>query len=102
MVGGTQAIPNVNVLSNYGLEVASSSYLNNASYAGHSATGWYLFGDPNQVDTFEIGYLEGRETPTVERGEVDFDTLGISFRVFFDVGVREQDYRGMFFATGKK
>ena len=25
----------------------------------------------------------------------DFDTLGIKFRVYFDLGVREQDYRGM-------
>ena len=56
---------------------------------------WYLFADPAVVDTFEIGYLKGRRTPTVERGETDFDTLGVKFRVYFDLGVREQDYRGM-------
>ena len=47
------------------------------------------------MDTFEIGYLKGRRVPTVEQGETDFDTLGIKFRVYFDLGVREQDYRGM-------
>ena len=47
------------------------------------------------VDTFEIGYLKGRRIPLVEQGETDFDTLGIKFRVYFDLGVREQDYRGL-------
>ena len=47
------------------------------------------------MDTFEIGYLKGRRTPTVEKGDMDFDTLGVRFRVYFDLGVREQDYRGM-------
>ena len=48
----------------------------------------------------EIGYLRGKRAPTVERGNVDFDELGISWRVYFDVGVREQDTRGMVFAKG--
>ena len=48
----------------------------------------------------EIGYLRGKRTPTVERGNVDFDKLGISWRVYFDVGVREQDHRGAYFAKG--
>jgi hypothetical protein len=33
--------------------------------------------------------------PKVEKGDADFDTLGIKFRVYFDLGVREQDFRGM-------
>ena len=53
------------------------------------------------MDTFEIGYLKGRRTPTVERGETDFNTLGVWFRVYFDVGVREQDHRGMVKANGQ-
>ena len=65
-----------------------------------SATAWYLFGNPHQTDTFEIGYLRGKRTPTVERGETDFNTLGLWFRVYFDVGVREQDHRGMVKSVG--
>ena len=52
------------------------------------------------MDTFEIGYFQGRRVPTVERGETDFNTLGMAFRVYFDFGIREQDHRGMVFFKG--
>ena len=85
--------PAFNALSRYGLQVVGSPYLT-------SATGWYLFSDPAALPAFEIGYLRGKRTPTVERGTVDFDKLGISWRVYFDIGVREQDHRGVYFAKG--
>lgn len=102
MSGGTDNVvrPALNVLSDENLQVVSSPYLANAAYAGASSTGWYLFGQPGTVDTFEIGYLKGRRTPTVERGDLDFNVLGMWFRVFFDVGVREQDHRGIVKANG--
>ncbi len=89
-----------NALADENLQVISSPYLGNGAYAGNSQTGWYLFGDPRQVDTFEIGYLKGKRTPTVEKGDTDFNTLGMWFRVYFDVGVREQGFRGMVKANG--
>ena len=92
--------PAINVLADENLQVVSSPYLANAAYTGASGTGWYLFGEPGQIDTFEIGYLNGKRTPTVERGETDFNTLGMWFRVYFDLGVREQDHRGMLKANG--
>jgi len=88
-------IPTYNALADEDIEVVTSPYLSNANYPGSSSKAWYLFADPAVVDTFEIGYLKGRRVPTVEQGETDFDTLGIKFRVYFDLGVREQDYRGM-------
>jgi len=88
-------IPTYNALADEDIEVVTSPYLSNANYPGSSNKAWYLFADPAVVDTFEIGYLKGRRVPTVEEGETDFDTLGIKFRVYFDLGVREQDYRGM-------
>jgi hypothetical protein len=88
-------IPTYNALADEDVEVVTSPYLSNANYPGSSAKAWFLFADPTIVDTFEIGYLKGRRVPTVEEGETDFDTLGIKFRVYFDLGVREQDYRGM-------
>ncbi|MFH1865334.1 MAG: Mu-like prophage major head subunit gpT family protein, partial [Candidatus Eisenbacteria bacterium] len=96
-VGATdkRRIPTYNALSDEELEVVTSPYLSNANYTGASAKAWYLFAAPSIVDTFEIGYLKGRRTPTVEQGDTDFDTLGIRFRVYFDLGVREQDHRGM-------
>lgn len=90
----------MNALADENLQVISSPYLGNGAFEGNSQTGWYLFGDPRQVDTFEIGYLKGKRTPTVEQGETDFNTLGMWFRVYFDVGVREQGFRGMVKANG--
>ena len=101
MSGSDNAVrPALNVLADENLRVVSSPYLGNSAYEGASQTGWYLFGDPKTVDTWEIGYLKGKRTPTVERGETDFNTLGLWFRVYFDVGVREQDHRGMVKAIG--
>jgi len=102
MAGGSENVvkPALNVIADENLQVVSSPYLANTAYAGASASAWYLFGQPGTVDTFEIGYLKGRRTPTVERGDLDFNVLGMWFRVYFDVGVREQDHRGMVKATG--
>jgi hypothetical protein len=88
-------IPTYNALADEEIEVVTSPYLSNTNYTGGSSKAWYLFADPAVVDTFEIGYLKGRRVPTVEQGETDFDTLGIKFRVYFDLGVREQDHRGV-------
>ncbi len=44
--------------------------------------------------------FRGKRTPTVERGETDFNTLGMWFRVYFDLGVREQEHRGMVKSAG--
>ena len=99
--GSTDVLrPALNVLSDEKLEVVSSPYLSNSADSGHSDTAWYLFGAPSQTDTFEIGYLRGRRTPTIEKGDTNFTTLGMWWRVFFDVGVREQGHRGMSKANG--
>ena len=102
MSGGADNVvrPAINVLADENLKIVSSPYLSNYKYAGSSEASWYLFGKPGVVDTFEIGYLKGKRTPTVERGDLDFNVLGIWFRVFFDIGIREQDHRGMVKATG--
>ena len=99
--GDTDVVrPALNALADENLQVVSSPYLGNSAYDGASQTGWYLFGDPRQVETFEIGYLKGKRTPTVERGDTDFNTLGMWFRVYFDLGVREQGFRGMVKSNG--
>ncbi|MDD5699519.1 MAG: hypothetical protein PHH77_12970, partial [Victivallaceae bacterium] len=103
IAGGSESTlrPALNALADENLTVISSPYLANSKYTGSSDKAWYLFGSPNQIDTFEIGFLKGRRTPTVEHGETDFNTLGMWFRVYFDLGVREQDYRGMVKGAGE-
>ena len=102
MSGGADTVirPSINVITDQNLNVVSSPYLGNAKHPGSSDASWYLFGKPGTVDTFEIGYLKGKRTPTVERGDLDFNVLGIWFRVLFDIGIREQDHRGMIKTVG--
>ena len=92
--------PAMNAIVQDNLEVIASPYLSNAKIAGNSESSWYLFGNPAQTDTFEIGYLKGKRTPTIERGETDFNTLGQWFRIYFDLGVRELGHRGMVKSVG--
>jgi hypothetical protein len=92
--GSTDIVrPAMNALANLNLEVITSPWLTNDN-------AWYLFGNPAEVDTFEIGYLKGRRVPVIEQGETDFNTLGMWFRVYFDCGVAPMDFRGMVKANG--
>jgi hypothetical protein len=93
--------PALNALADENLVVISSPYLTHSGYPGASASSWFLFGDPAQVDTFEIGYLRGKRTPTIDKGNTDYNTLGMWFRVIFDLGIREQDWRGMVRSDGE-
>jgi hypothetical protein len=101
--GAVTTKPALNALSLDGLEVLTPPYLSNSAYSGYSAVAWYLFCDPAAagVETFEIGYLRGKRTPTIEQGETDWNTLGQWYRVYFDIGVREQDFRGMYKGKGE-
>ena len=72
-----------------------SPWLSNSTLSGASSTAWYLLGDPADVAALEIAYLGGLETPTVEYFGMDTspETLGVSWRVFYDFGVALGEYR---------
>lgn len=71
-----------------------SRYLANAIYTGNSAKAWYLLADPNDLPVIEVAFLDGKEAPTVESSEADFNMLGIRMRGYHDFGVNLQDPRG--------
>jgi hypothetical protein len=75
-------------------EVVSMPHLSDTYYTGSSAKAWYLFADPAVLPAFEIVFLNGKRTPTIERVEAPPNTLGMGFRGYIDVGVKEQDPRG--------
>jgi hypothetical protein len=75
-------------------DVVTSAYLSNSAIPGASNKAWYLFADPNRVPAVEVAFLNGKQTPTVERADANFNTLGIQFRGYIDFGVKEQDHRG--------
>ncbi|MGX9981972.1 phage major capsid protein [Methylobacterium fujisawaense] len=61
------------------------------NYAG-SGTNWYLAGDPAQIDTIELAYLEGMEGLYTET-KMGFETDGVEVKVRQDVGAKSIDWR---------
>lgn len=74
--------------------VASSPYMENASYTGNSTAAWYLLADPNDVPVIEVAFLNGNQQPTVETEAAEFNMLGIAMRGYWDFGVSLQEFRG--------
>lgn len=98
--GGTNTtIPSGNVFEGR-YRVASSPYMENASYTGNSTTAYYLLADPNDIPVIETVFLNGRDMPVVETAEAEFDTLGVQTRAYHDFGVNLQEYRGGVRSTG--
>lgn len=60
---------------------------------------FYLASAPGYCPTIEVTYLNGVETPTMESA-VQFDTLGVKWRIYQDVGVNLLDFRGLAKSTG--
>jgi hypothetical protein len=73
-----------------------SPWLEDTSIGGSdAATSWYLFADPNILPCYEVAYLNGQETPTVEYFglESEADTLGVAWRIYWDFGVAAANWR---------
>ena len=75
------------------VELASSTYLNNANIPNGSATHWFLIADPMDMPVIETVFLYGRQNPVIDTADADFDTLGVSLRGYHDFGVNKQEYR---------
>lgn len=55
---------------------------------------WYMTGDPNQVDTIEVAFLDGNEQPILTEDE-EFRRDVLSWKVKQIVGVGAMDTRGL-------
>jgi hypothetical protein len=58
-------------------------------------TQWFLSADPSQVDTVEVTFLQGEETPQLDQ-EWDFDHDVYKYKVRQTFGVKAIDWRGLF------
>jgi len=64
-----------------------------------SSTAWYLAAMNNQVDTVEITFLEGEQSPVLEN-EWDFDKDVYKYKVRQTFGVAPIDFRGLYKHAG--
>jgi signal peptide peptidase SppA len=78
----------------------ASPFLSNSNISGNSAVDWYLTADPAQCAAIEVVFLNGQQSPVIESSDLEFDTLGIQFRGYFDFGVNLQDKRGAVKSVG--
>lgn len=98
-VGGSAA-GNSNTLNIYGpngnrpLKVVIEPLLD-----ANSATAWYLAANTSQVDTVEITFLEGEQSPVLEN-EWDFDKDVYKYKVRQTFGVAPIDFRGLYKNVG--
>jgi len=72
-----------------------STTLLGATYDDGSNTAWYLLADPADLPACEIAYLNGQAEPIVEYFGLDqnVDTLGVSWRCYYDFGCALAEYR---------
>jgi hypothetical protein len=61
----------------------------------NSSTAWYLASDPARIDTVEIAFLSGEESPVLE-SEFDFDKDVWKYKVRQTFGVKAIDWRGLY------
>jgi hypothetical protein len=81
--------------------VISAPHLSDTYFSGASGKAWYLFANPKVISAFEIVFLNGRRTPVIERVEAPPNNMGMGFRGYIDVGVKEQDPRGALKVKGE-
>lgn len=60
----------------------------------NSTTAWYLFANPTRIDTVEVTFLQGQETPQV-RSVMDEHTLAMTYYVLQSVGAKPLNHRGI-------
>lgn len=61
---------------------------------GASSAAWYLAADPGQIDTVELSFLSGEESPVLEN-EWDFDKDCYKYKIRQTFGVKAIDWRGL-------
>ena len=60
---------------------------------------WYLFG-PMSAESVVVGFLDGKDTPTIESSTLDFDQLGAQFRCYHDFAAALADPTGAVRSAG--
>jgi hypothetical protein len=64
-----------------------------------SSTAFYLFAEPNRVDTVEVTFLQGQEVPQI-RSVLSEEKLSMTWYLLQSVGAKALNHRGMQKHTG--
>lgn len=80
------------------LKVVGEPYLDDTSHT-NGTVAWYLFGDPNRHDTFEVAFVDGQQTPYMESRD-GWSVDGVDYKVRIEFGVAALDYRAVYRKRG--
>jgi hypothetical protein len=68
--------------------------------SAHMGQKWVLAANPNQIDTVEVAFLNGQDTPTLYSNDNVGDILGRTYVGYIDIGAAALEYRGMQYNAG--
>ena len=92
------AVPTPNVF-NRSLQLVVEPLLENSAYTGYDVNAWYLAASSGAVDTIEVAFLDGNETPFLEETE-GTNVDGRRYKVRHVVAAKAIDWRGMYKNAG--
>ncbi len=81
------------------IEMGRWEILSDARLDAASALKYYALADPNQTDTVEVAFLDGRDEPMIERVE-SYNVLGVEWVVWIDCVAQALDFRTMAYNAG--
>lgn len=91
-----QSNGNEGVLNIYGINgVRPLTVIVEPLLDGNDADGWYLAADPSQIDTVELSFLSGEESPVLE-SDMHFETDTYRYKVRQTFGCAAIDWRGLY------
>ena len=82
-----------------GLTPVIEPYLEDTTITGNSTTGLYLFTSPMVIPVIVAAFLNGNENPYLER-KTEFCDDGFKTKGRHDVGIGQNDHRGIVSSTG--
>lgn len=77
------------------LSIVVEPLLADSGITNYSATAWYLAAAPGLVDTVEVAFLNGNDSPYMESRQ-GFEVDGIEYKIRLDFGVKVLDHRGLY------
>jgi ATP-dependent Clp endopeptidase proteolytic subunit ClpP len=101
LVSSSSSVPAGVVVSNKirGLMPIIDRYLDSDGVSGGSDTAWFLAAANTNIDTIELGVLNGVDAPAVQEEE-GFSTLGYRLRIVDHYGAAPIDWRGLYRSKG--
>ncbi|MBX3415466.1 MAG: hypothetical protein KF708_22475 [Pirellulales bacterium] len=71
-----------------------------AMIPNQSPTKWLLLSSPNIGSVVTVALLDGAMAPTIQSSETSFDTLGLAWRAYWDIGAAQGDVEYGVMSTG--